>query len=239
LFKWLEKENPDFICLQEVRAQIEDMKLDDFWPDDYHCYHHVAQKKGYSGVALFSKRKPSKITQGLGSAEFDAEGRYIECDFKDFVLASVYFPSGSSGDPRQKVKYRFLDIFKTKIDAMKKKKTGYLFCGDINIVHKERDITNWKANQKNSGCLPEERAWLDLIFDELNCTDSFREINSNAEQYTWWSNRGNAWANNVGWRIDYQIYNDYFQYKVRSASIYKEERFSDHAPLIIEYEQNK
>ena len=122
---------------------------------------------------------------------------------------------------------------------MKKKKTGYLFCGDVNIIHKERDITNWKANQKNSGCLPEERAWLDLIFDELNCTDSFREINSNAEQYTWWSNRGNAWANNVGWRIDYQIYNDYFQYKVRSASIYKEERFSDHAPLIIEYEQNK
>ena len=213
------------------------MKLDTFWPEGYFCHHEVAEKKGYSGTALFSKLEPTEIIHGLGSDEFDIEGRYIECHFNDFVIASTYFPSGSSGDARQEAKYRFLDIFRKKLESMNNKKISYLFCGDVNIVHKEIDITNWKANQKNSGCLPEERAWLDEIFNRLKCIDGFRAINDESEQYTWWSNRGNAWANNVGWRIDYQIFNNHFAYKVRSASIYKDERFSDHAPLIIEYEK--
>ena len=138
------------------------MKLEAFWPESYHCYHEVAEKKGYSGTALFSKLEPTKVIQGLGSDEFDIEGRYIECHFNNFVIASAYFPSGSSGDKRQEAKYRFLDIFRKKLDSMNEKKISYLFCGDVNIVHKEIDITNWKANQKNSGCLPEERA-LSLI----------------------------------------------------------------------------
>tara|TARA_B100000959_G_scaffold285273_1_gene359503 strand:+ start:5289 stop:5999 length:711 start_codon:yes stop_codon:yes gene_type:complete len=236
LFEWLKKENADFVCLQEVRAQLDDIKSEVFWPDNYYCYHYVAIKKGYSGVAIFTKSKPNNIIEGLGCKEFDDEGRYIECEFDDFSLASVYFPSGSSGDQRQEVKYRFLDSFKNKLKAHNFKNKGYLFCGDINIVHKEIDIANWRANQKNSGCLPKERAWLDMVFNELNCVDVFRKINQEKQQYTWWSNRGNAWANNVGWRIDYQICNNSFKKQALKASIYKDERFSDHAPLIMTYD---
>ncbi len=236
MFEWLKKENADFVCLQEVRAQLDDIKSEVFWPDNYYCYHYVAIKKGYSGVAIFTKSKPNNIIEGLGCKEFDDEGRYIECEFDDFSLASVYFPSGSSGDQRQEVKYRFLDSFKNKLKAHNFKNKGYLFCGDINIVHKEIDIANWRANQKNSGCLPKERAWLDMVFNELNCVDVFRKINQEKQQYTWWSNRGNAWANNVGWRIDYQICNNSFKKQALKASIYKDERFSDHAPLIMTYD---
>ena len=196
----------------------------------------MAIKKGYSGVAIFTKQKPNNVIEGLGQEEFDAEGRYIECEFDGFSLASVYFPSGSSGDQRQELKYRFLDTFKDKIKAQNLNNKGYLFCGDINIVHQEIDITNWKANQKNSGCLPQERAWLDMVFNELNCVDVFRQINQEKQQYTWWSNRGNAWANNVGWRIDYQISNSNFKRQALKTSIYKHERFSDHAPLIMTYD---
>lgn len=172
----------------------------------------------------------------MGIEEFDKEGRYIECEFKDFNIASAYFPSGSSGDVRQEAKYRFLDSFEKKLLECNQNETPFLFCGDVNIVHKEIDIKNWKSNQKNSGCLPEERAWLDKIFEELGCTDAFRLINKDAEEYTWWSNRGNAYNNNVGWRIDYHIFNKFFSRTPIRTSVYKEERFSDHAPLIVEYE---
>ena len=236
MFEWLKKENADFVCLQEVRAQLDDIKSEIFWPNNYHCYHHVAIKKGYSGVAIFTKLKPNNVIEGLGQEEFDAEGRYIECEFDDFSLASAYFPSGSSGDQRQELKYRFLDTFEDKIKAQNLNNKEYLFCGDINIVHQEIDITNWKANQKNSGCLPQERAWLDMIFNELKCVDVFRQINQERQQYTWWSNRGKAWANNVGWRIDYQICNSNFKRQALQVSIYKDERFSDHAPLIMTYD---
>ena len=166
MFEWLKKESADFVCLQEVRAQLDDIQGEAFWPNNYHCYHHVAMKKGYSGVAIFTKLKPNNVIEGLGCKEFDAEGRYIECEFDDFSLASAYFPSGSSGDQRQEAKYRFLDLFKDKLEAVNLQNKGYLFCGDVNIVHQEIDITNWRANQKNSGCLPQERAWLDMIFNE-------------------------------------------------------------------------
>ena len=172
----------------------------------------------------------------MGSKEFDQEGRYIECTYQNFKIASAYFPSGSSGDIRQEAKYRFLEFFEKKITEYNKSKTAFIFCGDINIVHKEIDIKNWKSNQKNSGCLPEERAWLDKIINEYAFTDAFRSIDTEPEQYTWWSNRGNAYHNNVGWRIDYQFYNNFFPKVPFKASIYKKERFSDHAPLIIDYE---
>ena len=236
MFEWLKKESADFVCLQEVRAQLDDIQGEAFWPNNYHCYHHVAMKKGYSGVAIFTKLKPNNVIEGLGCKEFDAEGRYIECEFDDFSLAAAYCPSGSSGEQRQEAKYRFLDLFKDKLEAVNLQNKGYLFCGDVNIVHQEIDITNWRANQKNSGCLPQERAWLDMIFNELSYLDVFRTINKEEQQYTWWSYRGNAWANNVGWRIDYQICNSAFKRQVLKTSIYKDERFSDHAPLIMTYD---
>ncbi len=236
MFEWLQDQNADIICLQEVRAQIDDISDPVYWPDGYHCYHSQAQKKGYSGVAIFTKRKPTNFCPQIGVKEFDDEGRYIECVYEDFTIASAYFPSGSSHDHRQEAKYRFLKIFEKKIIKLKKAKTPFIFCGDVNIVHKEIDIKNWKANQKNSGCLPEERAWLDKIFDKHGCTDAFRSVNSDAEEYTWWSNRGKAYANNVGWRIDYQIYNNYFSNKPIDVLVYRDQRFSDHAPLIVRYE---
>ena len=142
MFEWLKKESADFVCLQEVRAQLDDIQGEAFWPNNYHCYHHVAVRKGYSGVAIFTKLKPNNVIEGLGCKEFDAEGRYIECEFDDFSLASAYFPSGSSGDQRQEAKYRFLDLFKDKLEAVNLQNKGYLFCGDVNIVHQEIDITN-------------------------------------------------------------------------------------------------
>ena len=236
LFNWLSEENADIVCLQEVRAQLDDIQGDEYWPNGYHCFHNQAAKKGYSGVAIFTKEKPESLIDTMESEEFDQEGRYIECSLKEFKIASAYFPSGSSGDIRQEAKYRFLDFFEKKIAQYNQSKTAFIFCGDINIVHKEIDIKNWKSNQKNSGCLPEERAWLDKIIDEHGCTDAFRSINTKPEEYTWWSNRGNAYNNNVGWRIDYQFYNKFFPKAPLRSSIYKKERFSDHAPLIIDYE---
>jgi len=236
LFGWLNDQDADIVCLQEVRAQVDDIQGDEYWPENYHCFHTQAVKKGYSGVAIFTKKEPESLSHKLGIEEFDQEGRYIECGYKDFNIASAYFPSGSSGDVRQEAKYRFLDFFEKKLLECNQNEMPFLFCGDINIVHKEIDIKNWKSNQKNSGCLPEERAWLDKIFEELGCTDAFRSINKDSEEYTWWSNRGNAYNNNVGWRIDYQIYNKFFSKTPIRTSVYKEERFSDHAPLIVEYE---
>ncbi|HJL80350.1 MAG TPA: exodeoxyribonuclease III [Gammaproteobacteria bacterium] len=236
VFSWLNDQDADIVCLQEVRAQVEDIPGEEYWPENYHCFHKQAVKKGYSGVAIFTKKEPETVSDSLGAEEFDQEGRYIECTYQDLIIASAYFPSGSSGDARQEAKYRFLDFFEKKLVEYNKKKTAFVFCGDINIVHKEIDIKNWKSNQKNSGCLPEERAWLDKIFEEHGCTDAFRSINKDADEYTWWSNRGNAYNNNVGWRIDYQIYNKFFTKTPLRASVYKVERFSDHAPLIVEYE---
>ena len=154
MFEWLKKESADFVCLQEVRAQLDDIQGEAFWPNNYHCYHHVAVRKGYSGVAIFTKLKPNNVIEGLGCKEFDAEGRYIECVFENFNIASIYFPSGTTGTIRQDLKYRFLDQFSNLLKERIKNKKPYIFCGDVNIVHKEIDIKNWKANQKNSGCLP-------------------------------------------------------------------------------------
>jgi exodeoxyribonuclease-3 len=232
-FEWMQQQSADVICLQELKAQEADMHADFVQPQGYYGYFHFAEKKGYSGVGIYTRKKPEKISTGLGWSFADTEGRYVEADFGKYVVASLYLPSGTSGEERQAVKFDFLkryaDIIKKQISSQKK----YIICGDFNIAHKNMDLKNWRGNQKNSGFLPEERAWLDELFGSIGLVDAFREVNQEENQYTWWSHRGQAWAKNVGWRIDYQVITP--DLKVKSAAIYKDQRFSDHAPLIIDY----
>ncbi|MDH5543947.1 MAG: exodeoxyribonuclease III [Gammaproteobacteria bacterium] len=237
-FEWMQKQDADVVCIQETKAQEDQLSQAEHYPEGYHCYYFDAEKKGYSGVALYCRQKPNKVTKGLGEGfeDMDAEGRYIQADFDNISVISLYLPSGSSGDERQQVKYSFLDRFAETLKSMRKKKREFIVCGDWNIVHKEIDIKNWKGNQKNSGCLPEERAWLDQLFGPIGFVDAFRVVNQAPEQYTWWSNRGQAWAKNVGWRIDYHAITPGLRDKVKAVEIYKEERFSDHAPLTIDYD---
>ncbi|MCF6202073.1 MAG: exodeoxyribonuclease III [Methylococcaceae bacterium] len=234
-FTWLEKQDADVICIQETKAQAEQLIAEAFWPKNYHCSYHDAEKKGYSGVALYCRKKPDEIIMGMGNNEFDSEGRYIEAKFANLSVISLYMPSGSAKEERQQVKYRCMDHMMEKLIQMKESGRDYIICGDWNIAHKNEDIRNWKGNQKNSGFLPAERAWLDKLFHEMDFVDAFREIAQEEHQYTWWSNRGQAWANNVGWRIDYQILSPNLRGKVLATEIYKNKRFSDHAPLIIDY----
>jgi len=196
------------------------------------------KKKGYSGVGIFTKRKPDSIIEGLGIPEFDQEGRYLEVNFGQLAVISLYLPSGTSGPKRQSVKMDFLKQFTAHLMELKKQSREYIICGDWNIAHQPIDLKNWRANQKNSGFLPEERAWLDTVFGELSFVDAFREVNKLADQYTWWSNRGQAWLKNVGWRIDYQVVTPGLKNAILNASIYKDHRFSDHAPLTIDYQYN-
>lgn len=237
-FDWLHQQNADIVCVQETKAQ-EDQLINDpmFYPFEYN-YYVSAEKKGYSGVAIYSKLKPKNVITKLGYELADSEGRFIQLDFESFSVVSLYLPSGTSGDHRQELKYEFLDKFesdylKPVIDSNKK----VIICGDINIAHKNEDLKNWRSNQKNSGFLPEERAWLDHIFDDLGFVDAFRVVNKNSDQYTWWSNRGNAFANNVGWRIDYHIVSKQLKTKIKSDNqIFRDIKFSDHAPLVLNYD---
>ncbi len=235
-FDWLPKQKADVICIQETKAQIDQLSDNIFHPKGYHCHYFDAIKKGYSGVAIYSKQEPKKIHTGLGFDLADTEGRYIQFDYDGLSVASLYLPSGTSGEERQNLKYDFLDTYAELLKAAKRKRREFIICGDWNIAHKEIDLKNWRSNRKNSGFLPEERAWLDTLFDDIGYVDAFRVVNQEPEQYTWWSNRGQAWANNVGWRIDYQIVTPGLREAVRDASIYREEKFSDHAPLVMDYE---
>jgi exodeoxyribonuclease-3 len=235
-FEWLPAQDADVVCVQETKCQRDQITHEQYHPAGYHCYYFDAVKKGYSGVAIYSREKPLTVVAGYGSKEFDTEGRYIEARFKDLSVISLYMPSGSSSEIRQQAKFRFLDEFMPYLRELKRKKRDYILCGDWNIAHKEIDLRNWKSNQKNSGFLPEERAWLDELFDDVKYVDAFREINSEPDHYTWWSNRGQAWAKNVGWRIDYQVLSPGLRGSVRSAEIYKAQRFSDHAPLTVTYD---
>ncbi len=236
LFEWLQQTEAEVICIQETKAQSQQLSEEIMCPPGYTAYYNDALKKGYSGVALYSRKKPDKIHDKLGWATADEEGRFIQADFGSLSIVSVYLPSGSSGDERQNIKFDFLDRFLPVLKRMRRQRRRYILCGDWNIAHKQRDLKNWRGNRKNSGFLPEERAWLDLVFDEIGMVDAFRVLNQNEEQYTWWSNRGQAWAKNVGWRIDYQIISPDLRPRLVSESIYKAQRFSDHAPLIIEYD---
>ena len=235
-FIWLQKQDADIVCVQETKAQVEQLTEEIIKPKGYYSYFNDALKKGYSGVAIYSRIEPDKIIDKIGWREADDEGRYLQANFGKLSIVSLYLPSGSSSEERQIIKFDFLDRFISVLKKMRRQKREYIICGDWNIAHKKIDIKNWKGNQKNSGFLPEERSWMDNLFNKLGMVDSFRVVNQEAEQYTWWSNRGQAWAKNVGWRIDYQIVTPGIKDKIRTASIYKDERFSDHAPLIIDYD---
>ena len=235
-FEWIRKTLPNVVCIQETKAQIEQLSDALYHPEGYHCFYHDAQKKGYSGVALYCRQQPDEVIIGMGNKEFDSEGRYIEAIFGNLSVISLYMPSGSSKEERQQVKYRCMDHMMIKLAEMEASGRDYILCGDWNIAHKNQDIRNWKGNLKNSGFLPKERAWLDTLFNELGFVDAFREIEQDEHQYTWWSNRGQARANNVGWRIDYHILSPSLKGKVKATDIYRGESFSDHAPLIIDYD---
>lgn len=236
-FEWMAKQDAHFVCVQELKAQAADMTPEFLAPAGYHGHFHYAEKKGYSGVGLYSKFEPDAIQVGFGCEEFDAEGRYIQCDFGKLSVISVYCPSGSSSEERQQAKFRFMEVFLPHLQKLRACGQEVVLCGDWNIAHKEIDLKNWKSNQKNSGFLPEERAWMTQVFDDVDWVDVYRRLHpdTTGDAYTWWSNRGQAWANNVGWRIDYHVATPHLAGKATAASIYKDERFSDHAPLIIEY----
>lgn len=235
MFDWLAQNDVDVLCLQETKAQIHQLDDDVFHPPGYHRYFHDAERKGYSGVAIYTRLEPEAVVTGLGWTVADAEGRYLQCDFADFSVASIYLPSGTSGDERQTLKYEFMDQYLPKLQAIAAAGKPTIICGDWNIAHKQIDLKNWKGNLKNSGFLPEERAWLDQVFGEVGLVDAFRVLNQEEDQFTWWSNRGQAWAKNVGWRIDYQVVTPDLSAAIKRVDIYKDERFSDHAPLIVDY----
>jgi exodeoxyribonuclease-3 len=235
-FDWLPTTGADVVCIQETKAQEHQLGDAVFSPEGYHCYYFDAEKKGYSGVAVYARREPDAVIRGLGFDEFDREGRYIEARFGRLSVASLYLPSGSSSEERQAAKFRFLDQFMPHLRKLRRRRREYVLCGDWNIAHRQIDLKNWRSNQKNSGFLPEERAWMDELFGPRRYVDAFRVVNQEPDQYTWWSNRGRAWDKNVGWRIDYQVLTPGLERSVRGASIYKDERFSDHAPLTIDYD---
>jgi len=238
MLPWAAAQQADVICLQELKAQLPDLTLEMLAPDGMHAFYHCAEKKGYSGVGIWSRQAPDRVVEGFDAGEFGAEGRYIRADFGNLSVISLYLPSGSSSPERQEAKFRFLDVFFPQMLALRAERREIVLCGDWNIAHQQIDLKNWKSNQKNSGFLPEERAWLSRVFDEMGWVDVYRRLHpdTTGDSYTWWSNRGQAWAKNVGWRIDYQIATPGLAALAQRAEIYKAERFSDHAPLIIDYE---
>ena len=235
-FDWLRQQQADFTCIQETKAQLHQLEDPQFHPEGFHNRYYDALKKGYSGTAIYARKPPIEVIRGFGDSEFDNEGRYLEYRYRNLSVVSLYAPSGSSGEHRQASKDRFLKSFKLHLQSIRRKRREFIICGDWNIAHKEIDLKNWKQNQKNSGFLPHERAWMTELFDDLGLVDAFRVVDEQPEQYTWWSNRGQAWDRNVGWRIDYQVVTPGLRDAVRSASIYKDQRFSDHAPLILDYD---
>ncbi len=237
-FEWVNTQSPDILCIQELKAQEADLDSALMNPNGYHGFFQYALKKGYSGVGLYSKKAPDSVKIGFDDGEFDAEGRYVEARFGNLIVISAYFPSGSSAPERQEAKFRFLDLFMPHIKKLKAEGLEIVLCGDINIAHKEIDLKNWKGNLKNSGFTPEEREWMTQLFSEAGFMDVYRHLHPNTEDecYTWWSQRGQAYAKNVGWRIDYQIATPGIAKKAQRVEIYKGEKFSDHAPLIIDYE---
>jgi exodeoxyribonuclease-3 len=238
---WIAKATPDCICVQEVKAQAADIEGRFEQLAGLQGYFHFAEKKGYSGVGVYSKHAPSDVVVGYGSQEFDAEGRYLELRFdtpqRKFSVISCYFPSGSSGELRQQAKFRFLEEFDPHLVKLKQTRE-FILCGDVNIAHQQQDLKNWRSNQKNSGFLPQERAWMTKILSETGLVDVYRRLQPETtdECYTWWSNRGQAYLNNVGWRLDYHLATPAIASLARTESIYRKEKFSDHAPMTVEYE---
>jgi exodeoxyribonuclease-3 len=237
--QWLARQRADVVCMQEVKAQEADLAGLALVPKGFHGHYHCCStKKGYSGVAIYSRIRPDAVSRGFGSREFDPEGRFLRADFGRVSVVSAYLPSGSSSEERQQAKFRFLEEFAPVLKKLRASRRELVLCGDWNIAHREIDLKNWRGNRKNSGFLPEERAWLSEVFDGLGWVDVFRRVDPRPEQYTWWSNRGQAWAKNVGWRIDYQIATPGIAARAKKAAIYKDRRFSDHAPLTIDYDSS-
>lgn len=245
-FDWLAAQQADVTCIQETKARVDQLTDAVFRPDKHHCFYRDAvTKKGYSGVAIYAKRKPDEVLTKIGWTPFDDEGRYIEARFGNLSVVSLYVPSGTSGEERQAFKFAAMKKLQKIFDTWLASGRDYVLCGDWNIVRSERDIRNWKSNQKNSGCLPEERAWLNALIADSHgdgtpapkqgWIDSFRVVKPDGEEYTWWSNRGAARANNVGWRIDYQIVTPDLGQHTRACTIAPEPRFSDHAPYAVDY----
>jgi exodeoxyribonuclease-3 len=243
---WLGREAPDVVCLQEMRAPIELLESQaNLVPEGWYAVHRAAQARGYSGVSIYSRRPPDAVIDRIGWEPFDLEARYIEARFGDLSVVSLYVPSGSSGEARQAFKFETLEALRPILDGWLRSGRDYVLCGDWNIVRGEKDIRNWRSNQKNSGCLPEERAWLNgLCADDpadadlvVGCgwVDSYRALNPAGQDYTWWSNRGAARANDVGWRIDYQLVTPALRSRLRQCAIVREPRFSDHAPFTVDY----
>jgi exodeoxyribonuclease-3 len=237
--QWAESVGADCMGVQELKAQEADIAGRFEQVAGLHGHFHFAEKKGYSGVGLYTRKTPSDVITGIGVEEFDAEGRWVETRYdtarRKFSVISAYFPSGSSSEERQEAKFRFLAHLYPRLLQLKAQRE-FVLVGDVNIAHKEIDLKNWKGNLKNSGFLPEERAWLDRLFGEGGLVDVFRSLNTQPDQYTWWSNRGQARAKNVGWRIDYHLATPAVAATARSTSIYTAQRFSDHAPLIVDYD---
>ena len=238
---WTETAAADCMGVQELKAQADTVAGRFDTVAGMRGHFHYADKKGYSGVGLYTRKKPSAVVVGLGDAEFDAEGRYVEARFdnarRKFSVISCYFPSGTTGEERQQAKYRFLALMAPHLKALAAERE-FILVGDVNIAHKEIDLKNWRSNQKNSGFLPEERAWVTALLDEIGLVDVFRTLNPHPGQYTWWSARGQAWANIVGWRLDYHLATPKTAAKARREHIYIAERFSDHAPVVIDYDFN-
>lgn len=232
---WVAAQAADFVCVQEIKATEADIPDDMRRIGELEGHFHAAEKKGYSGVGIYCRRPPERLVAGFGDDEFDAEGRYLEAIYPDLAVISLYLPSGSSSPERQEAKYRFMERFLVHLGKLRERGLEAIICGDWNIAHKEIDLKNWKSNQKNSGFLPEERTWLTRVFDELGFVDVFRRLDDRPERYTWWSNRGQAWAKNVGWRLDYQIATAGIAARAQACDIYIDARFSDHAPLTVDY----
>ncbi|MGV6826231.1 MAG: exodeoxyribonuclease III [bacterium] len=236
-FQWLRRQKADVVCLQELKAQTQQLTDKIFWPPSFHCHYLPAERKGYSGVGLFCRQRPDQVVEGIGWQVFDQEGRWIEARFGKLSVISLYLPSGSSSEERQAFKFETLDFLMPYLRKLRDQGREYVICGDWNIAHRAIDLRNWRSNQKNSGFLPEERAWMDTLFDDAGFVDVFRQLHPDMpDLYTWWSNRGRAWDNNVGWRIDYQIATPGVAATATAGSIYKRKRFSDHSPLIIDYD---
>ncbi len=237
-YSWLQKQQADVVCLQELKAQAADMTPEMLAPAGYHGYFHYAEKKGYSGVGIYSKTKPDAVIEGLGIGDIDSEGRYLECQYGNLSVVSLYLPSGSSGEERQAFKFSVMARILPHLEALANNGRDVVICGDWNIAHQEIDLKNYKGNKKNSGFLPEERAWLGDLFSRIGWIDVYRKLHPETtdECYTWWSNRGAAYEKNVGWRLDYQVATPGLAKRAFQSTIYKEERFSDHAPLIIDYQ---
>ncbi|PIT19619.1 exodeoxyribonuclease III [Snodgrassella communis] len=232
---YLAQAQADIVCVQELKAQEADMTEEMKHPLGMYGVWHTAVKRGYSGVAIYSKQKPDAIQIGLGWEDFDHEGRYVRADFGKLTVISLYLPSGSSSEERQQAKFSFLDKFLPVLRELQALQRDIVICGDWNIAHQNIDLKNWRGNLKNSGFLPEERQWLSRVIDELGWVDIWRTLYPEIPGYTWWSNRGQAYAKDVGWRIDYQLATPNLAACAQTAAIYKDEKFSDHAPLIVDY----